>query len=156
MSITENLKKENIHLESRAISRWDLINELIERAAENKEIGLTDRALIKKAVIEREKNMSTGIGNGVAIPHCLTAKVKKTVFMISLSKKGIDFNAIDSLPVKIVILLIVPKTKLSLHVKTLANIAKIMTSEILRNRLLEAANQDEVISIISSFEKEDK
>lgn len=71
--------------------------------------------------------MSTGIGNGVAILHCSSSKVNNIITVMALTPKGLNFEAIDNEPVKIVILLIVPKDKLTQHIKTLANIAKMMT-----------------------------
>lgn len=153
MVLSKNLKKENILVKTKSTTRWNLINELLEVALKNNEFKPEDKEYIEKSLIEREKSMSTGIGNGVAIPHCTTTKVRDIVIIMAISKKGIDFDAIDSLPVKIIILLLVPKNKLTQHIKTLANIAKLMNHETLRNKLLELKNPDEIISELQKTEK---
>src|SRR4030042_2436096 len=123
MDLTDNLKRQNIFLKAKSTNRWDLINEMVDLAAKNREVEPSDSDEIKKSLIDREKSMSTGIGNGVAIPHCTTAKVQDIIIVISIIPRGLDFDSIDNQPVKIVILLLVPKNKLTQHIKTLANIA---------------------------------
>ena len=96
--------------------------------------------------------MSTGIGNGVAIPHCTTLKVQDIIFIMAIIPRGMDFDAIDNLPVKIVILLLVPKNKLTQHIKTLANIAKLMSIDDLRNTLLTLKTPESIIKTIKDYE----
>lgn len=128
------------------------MEEMIDLAVKNKEIDSCDFDEFSKALIEREKSMSTGIGNGVAIPHCTTAKVQDIVFVLAIVPQGIDFDSIDNQPVKIVILLLVPKNKLTQHIKTLANIAKLMSNENLRNKLLTVKTAENVIKTLKDFE----
>lgn len=156
MELSENLKKNNILLKSRSNNRWDLIGEMVDLAAKNRDIEQDDCGEIKKSLIEREKSMSTGIGNGVAIPHCTTSKVADIVFIMSIISNGIDFDAIDNEPVKIVILLLVPKNKLTQHIKTLANIAKLMHDKDLRNKLLTVKTPEGIIKTIKDFESAKK
>ena len=134
MSLLENLKKNNILVKSNAKNRWEIIEEMVELAVKNKEISHEDSETVKNSLIEREKSMSTGIGNGVAIPHCSTSKVNSIITVMALTPKGLNFESIDNEPVKIVILLIVPKDKLTQHIKTLANIAKMMSDAELREK----------------------
>ena len=107
-----------------------------------------------QALIEREKSMSTGIGKGVAIPHCTVTHVDEIVVLMATNGKGINFDAIDSLPVKIVIMLLVPKSKLTQHIKTLANIAKVMSDDSFKDRILSFAKADELLDFIKTYEKE--
>ena len=153
MVLSEHLKKNNILLNVKSKNRWDLINELVDLAVKNNEIPKTERNNIKNALTEREKSMSTGIGNGVAIPHCTTPKVTELVLILAISHKSIDFDSIDNSPVKIVILLLVPKIKLTQHIKTLANIAKLMSNENIREKLLSLKTTSSIINIIKKFEK---
>lgn len=151
MSLLENLKKNNIIVKPGAKNRWDIIEEMVELAVKNKDISADDSDIIKNALIEREKSMSTGIGNGVAIPHCSTSKVNNIITVMALTPKGLNFEAIDNEPVKIVILLIVPKDKLSQHIKTLANIAKMMSDHELREKLLEQKTPDSILKTLKSY-----
>jgi PTS system fructose-specific IIA component len=154
MSLLENLKKNNIITKPHAKNRWEIIEEMVELALKNKDIPTEDADAIKKSLIEREKSMSTGIGNGVAIPHCSTSKVSNIVAVMALVPKGLNFEAIDSEPVKIVILLVVPKDKLSQHIKTLANIAKMMSNAELREKLLELKTADTILKTLKQYTQE--
>ena len=96
--------------------------------------------------------MSTGIGRGVAIPHCTTGAVEDIVIIVAICENGVDFQSIDNLPVKIAIFLLVPKNKLKQHIKTLANIAKIMNNDDLRKRILKLKRPDSILKAIKDFE----
>jgi fructose-specific phosphotransferase system IIA component len=151
MSLLDSLKKNNILVKPAAKNRWDMIEEMVELAAKNKDIPAEDAEAIKNALIEREKSMSTGIGNGVAIPHCSTTKVSEITTVMALSPKGINFEAIDNEPVKIIILLIVPKDKLTQHIKTLANIAKMMSDVKLREEILSLKTADAILKTLKNY-----
>jgi len=151
MSLLDSLKKNNILVKPAAKNRWDIIEEMVELAAKNKDIPAEDADAIKNALIEREKSMSTGIGNGVAIPHCSTTKVSEITTVLALSPKGINFEAIDNEPVKIIILLIVPKDKLTQHIKTLANIAKMMSDVKLREEILSLKTADAILKTLKNY-----
>jgi PTS system fructose-specific IIA component len=151
MSLLENLKKNNILVKPSAKNRWEIIEEMVELAVKNKEISHDDAETVKNALIEREKSMSTGIGNGVAIPHCSTSKVSSIITVMAFTSKGLNFEAIDNEPVKIVILLIVPKDKLTQHIKTLANIAKMMSDAGLREKLLEQKTSDSILKTLKNY-----
>ena len=146
-----NLKKNNIIINAKSSNRWDLIDEMLDLAVKNNEIVSEDREFMKSALVEREKSMSTGIGNGVAIPHCTTSRIKEMVILMAINQDGIDFNAIDSSPVKIIILLLVPKDRLTQHIKTLANIARMMSDEKLRNKFLTLKTPDSIIKAIKNY-----
>lgn len=151
MSLLENLKKNNIIIKPKAKNRWEIIEEMVEQAVKSRDISVNDSEVIKSALIEREKSMSTGIGNGVAIPHCSTSKVSNIITVMSLLPKGLNFESIDNEPVKIIILLIVPKDKLTQHIKTLANIAKMMNDSALREKLLSLKTADSVIKTLKNY-----
>lgn len=146
MILLENLNKNNIILQPSSTNRWELIEEMVDLAIKNREIEDEDRPVIIKALVDREKSMSTGIGNGVAIPHCTTQKVKQVVIIMTVCQQGIDFDSIDNQPARIVILLLVPKNKLTQHIKTLANIAKMMSDENLREKILSLKTPDAIIN----------
>lgn len=151
MSLLDSLKKNNILVKPAAKNRWEIIEEMVDLAAKNRDIPAEDSEAIKNALIEREKSMSTGIGNGVAIPHCSTTKVTEITTVMALSPKGINFEAIDNEPVKIIILLIVPKDKLTQHIKTLANIAKMMSDVQLREDILSLKTADAILKTLKNY-----
>lgn len=152
MALSELIKKKNIIIGSPAKNRWDIISEMLDVAAKNNDLSNEDIEEIESSLIEREKTMSTGIGKGVAIPHCTSVLVNDTIIVISLSEKGIDFDSIDGEPVKIVIMLIVPKSKLTQHIKTLANIAKLMSDDKIKDKMLTLKTPDSIYKLIKDSE----
>ncbi len=153
MILSKNLKKNSIILKVKSLNRWDLIEEMLDSAIKNNYVKKEDRSTLKNALFEREKSMSTGIGKGIAIPHCTTDKIEDIVILLALCKSGIDFESIDSQPVQIAIFLLVPRNKLKQHIKTLANIAKLMNNEELREKILHMKNSESIIKTIKDFEK---
>jgi len=156
MNLTDYLNKKTILINPPSKDRWELIESMLDVAIKNKAVKTDYRETIKKTLFEREKSMSTGIGKGVAIPHCSCPYVDDVVMIMALSKKGINFDSIDNMPVHIVILLIVPKDKISQHIKTLANIAKLMSDDTLRDALSNAKDAQDIIKILKEYEQKGK
>ena len=153
MVLSENLSPYSILVNSESKTRWDIIKEMVAHAVTHSLIPAGAENDITQALVEREKSMSTGIGKGVAIPHCTVTSVDDLVVLMATNGKGINFDAIDSLPVKIVIMLLVPKSKLSQHIKTLANIAKVMSDDTFKEKLLSFASAEEILEFIRTYEK---
>ncbi len=153
MILSKSLKKNNIIIKAESANRWDLIEEMLDLAIKNNDVKKEDRDNLKIALFEREKSMSTGIGRGVAIPHCTTEAVEDIVIVLAFCENGIDFESIDSLPVRIAIFLLVPKNKLKQHIKTLANIAKLMNNDELREKLFACKKPEIVLKTIKNYEK---
>lgn len=156
MVLTDYLNKKTILINPSVKDRWELIESMLDVAIKNKAVKSEYRETIKKTLFEREKSMSTGIGKGVAIPHCSCPYVDDVVMIMALSKKGINFDSIDNMPVHIVILLIVPKDKISQHIKTLANIAKLMSDDTLREAISNAKDAQDIIKILKEYEQKGK
>ena len=91
--------------------------------------------------------MSTGIGFGIAIPHCSSDRLEKVVAAFGRSSAGIEFDALDNAPVKFVVLFIVPKNQFQTHLRTLASIAKFLNDRSVRDQLANASSADEILSI---------
>lgn len=156
MVLTDYLNKKTILFNPSVKDRWELIESMLDVAIKNKAVKSEYRDTIKKTLFEREKSMSTGIGKGVAIPHCSCPYVDDVVMIMALSKKGINFESIDNMPVHIAILLIVPKDKISQHIKTLANIAKLMSDDSLREALSGAKDAQDILKILKEYEQKGK
>jgi len=154
MSLLENLKKNNIIINPESKNKWDLINELVSAAVKYKYISGDDSEAVADALVDREKSMSTGIGNGVAIPHCTSENLNEIVTILAVTPEGIDFDAIDNEKVKIIVLLIVPKNKLSQHIKTLANIAKMLNDEKLREKILSLKTPESILKTLNNFKNQ--
>ncbi len=153
MLLSENLKKNNIILKTKSKTRWELVKEMLDLAIKNKEVDGEDRETLIKSLIDREKSMSTGIGKNVAIPHCTTAMVEEIVLILATCEDGIDFESIDSQPVNIIVLLLVPKKKLKQHIKTLANVARIMNDDELKEKLFTLKSPEALVKTVKEYEK---
>ncbi len=154
MILSKNLKKNNIIVNLKSKKKSRVIEELLKLAVNNKEILSENYEVIDNLLLEREKSMSTGIGNGVAIPHCTTDLVDEMVIIFGISNSGIDFDSIDGHPAKIIILLIVPNNKLTQHIKNLANIAKMMNNDELRNKIMTLKTPESILKEMKIFYKE--
>jgi nitrogen PTS system EIIA component len=109
---------------------------------------LSDPAKMVEVLMERESLGSTGIGQGVAIPHGKTAAVGEQVAALGISRRGLDFEALDGEPVYIVFLLIAPADAAGNHLKALAKISRLLKDKFFRQALRDAKSADDVLKII--------
>ncbi len=100
-------------------------------------------------LLEREKLGSTGIGDGIAIPHGKMGSMKELVVAFGRSRKGIDFNAMDGKPVHLFFLLMAPENSAGLHLKALARISRMLKDVAFRKRLLDARSEQELRATIA-------
>ncbi len=111
---------------------------------------ITDRESALRCVLEREKKMSTGIQEGVAIPHGKTDTVDQLHACIALKKEGVDFEALDGKPSRIFILTISPQNRTGPHVQFLAEISRLLNEPEKRERLLKAETEADMLSILTA------
>jgi mannitol/fructose-specific phosphotransferase system IIA component (Ntr-type) len=147
MSLADLLSAEQIIPEMSATERWPAIVELIDLLVELGQIKPEDRDSILAALKQREETMSTGIGFGIAIPHCSSDRLDQVVAAFGRSTAGIEFDALDNAPVKFVVLFIVPKNQFQTHLRTLASIAKFLNDRSVRDQLAAANSKEEILSI---------
>jgi len=152
MKLSEFIDEHVIKIDLEAEEKLEAIEELVDFLISEHELSMRSRDEILTVIFKRESSISTGVGGGVAIPHGTVDCINDIVGAIGLSKKGINFDSFDGGPVNIVLLLLVPKSKFGLHIKTLANIAKTFNSEVVRQKILNAENPDEIIDIIEDAE----
>lgn len=124
MKITDFLDPRAIKLDLAATHKEGILKELVDVLAGVKELG--DRKAIVKALLERESLGSTGIGQGIAIPHGKTDRVKELIAGLGVSRKGVNFEALDGEPVYILFLLVAPKETAGPHLKALAQISRLL------------------------------
>ncbi|WP_016755069.1 PTS sugar transporter subunit IIA [Leptospira santarosai] len=125
-------------------TKEEVISGLLQKAVDTRQIDAENKGEILESLLAREKSMSTGIGSGVAIPHCSVNLVDELKCVMGLSPNGIDFDSIDHQLVHIFILLIVPKTKFQEHIKTLAQIAKALNVKEDREKLIRSGSFEEI------------
>ncbi|MBW6486814.1 MAG: PTS sugar transporter subunit IIA [Syntrophobacterales bacterium] len=152
MKITEMLKREFVLEELKGTNKEEVLAEL---SGVFKKVGLVmDPGEMLKILLARESLGSTGIGDGVAIPHGKMAGLKEMVVSFGRSREGIDFEAMDHSPVHLFFLLMAPENSAGLHLKVLAKISRMLKDSAFRKRLMEAKLHDDLFAVIS--EKDDE
>lgn len=151
MKLSEILAENNIIPNLRAKDKREVLEELTE-AIVSHEPSLDKSSLIK-VLLERERLGSTGIGDGVAIPHGKFQGVRQPIISFGRSRKGLDFDAMDGEPTYLFFLLVAPENSASIHLKALAKIARILKNNSFRKILMEAPTKKELYQTI--IEKDD-
>ena len=128
----------------------EAIGNIVEHLITQKLLKNNLREEILESLKERERQISTGIGSGVAIPHAFSDKIDQVVAAFARSKEGVDFEALDNAPVNFVILFIVPKKDYNMHLQTLAAIARMFNNCAVRQGLQEAETVESVLDIFAS------
>ena len=150
MRLSEMLKPQNIKLDLQAQNKTDAIKELVDMLAANGE--LTDPKKVLESVLDRETTRTTGIGNGLAIPHGKCTGTDHLVMAVGKAQTPIDFQAIDGRPVTWIWLLSSPPDKTGPHIHALARISRLMTIDKFRQALATAQTPEDVFNIIKQQE----
>lgn len=146
MRLTEILKPENIKLPLAAKNKTEAISELVDLLAKNGEVA--DPKKVLDSVLERESTRTTGIGNGLAIPHGKCNGVSHLVMAIGRPAQPIDFQAIDGRPVNLIWLLASPPDQTGPHIHALARISRLMTIDRFRQALAAAQTPQDLYNAI--------
>lgn len=146
VNIQDLLRKELVieHLSSR--DKVGVISELVNHLT-LQEQGL-DAQQILRVLLERESLGSTGIGEGVAIPHGKMKDLKDFFILFGRSREGVDFQSLDNKPAHLFFLLLAPEDSATIHLKVLARISRLLMDGGFRKRLMEASSASEIYSII--------
>ncbi len=147
MKIIEIFRKEYIIEELKAKTKRDVLVEL--SGVIHRENGAASHENIVKTLLDREKLGSTGIGDGIAIPHGKLADLDELLVTFGRSKEGVDFDSMDGKPANLFFLLLAPESTTGLHLKALAKISKMLKDNAFRKRLLEARSKEELYLIIA-------
>ena len=146
MKISEMLKKGNIIDHLTSATKKDTLMELSSVIFREKSSYDADKVI--RVLLDREKLGSTGIGDGIAIPHGKLASLNELVVSFGRSPEGIDFNAMDGKPVHLFFLLLAPENSAGLHLKALAKISRMLKDADFRAKLLRAESTEELYKII--------
>lgn len=152
MKILDDLNASRIRIGIQSASKPEILRELLRGLLEQGIVDDLDSLLVE--FLERESKGSTGIGNGIAIPHVRTDQVQQLEYLFANSNEGIDFDSLDGEPVHIVLLMMAPKDSHGKHIKALAKVSRILNDETTRLRLRRAKSPDEVLRILEEREEE--
>lgn len=154
MALADLLSSEQIIPEMRATERWSAIVELVDLLVSRNKIKPEDSESILASLKQREETMSTGIGFGIAIPHCSSDRLAEVVAAFGRSSRGIEFDALDNAVVKFVVLFAVPKNQFQTHLRTLAAIAKFLNDRSVRESLANATSVEQILGIFREPSKQ--
>jgi len=148
MNLGDILSPALVISEMQASNRWEAIDELINKLVDTGKIKPESRDQIAAVVKKRETSMSTGIGFGIGIPHASTDLIYEVVGAFGRSKMGVNFDALDNQPVKLVMLFLGPQGQFQKQLRALANIAKLLHKTEFRQSLEEAPDAETMYRII--------
>jgi PTS system nitrogen regulatory IIA component len=151
MHLSQLLNSEAVDVQLRSKAKREVIAELV--ALLEKAHGVSSGGEILDRVLKREAMMSTGIGNGIAIPHGKARAVDRLVAACGVSRTGVEFDSVDGEPATLFILLVSPEDVGGPHVKVLANISRLLKEENVRESLKHAESSDAFFSLLREFEE---
>lgn len=151
MELSDILTPDLVQIPLEADTKSEVISRLIDILVRNGK--LKEPAAAKAAVLKREELMTTGVGKGVALPHGKYTETEDVLIACGISKKGIDFDAIDGQPVHIFVLLLTPEKYPNKHLKLLSKFSRILNIAACREKLLSAGNAAEIITVLDKFDK---
>jgi PTS system nitrogen regulatory IIA component len=147
MNLKKILTKDSVLLDLRTDTKQEVIKELVTFMAASGELISPTAAV--QAVLAREAKMSTGMQNGIAIPHGKTDAVSQLVAAIGIHRAGVDFDSMDGKPSHIFIMTLSPENRVGPHIQFLAEISKILCRSNLREQLLNASTADEILNLLT-------
>ena len=150
MKIRDLLAVESIDLNGKATGKTDVLNQCVDLMAKSGKIADVEK--YRKGVFAREDEGTTGIGMGIAIPHCKSDAVKKAGLAAMVVKNGVDFESLDGTPAKIIFLIAAPNTEDNVHLQVLSKLSVMLMDEHFTNSLINANSVDEFLSIIDDAE----
>ena len=151
MTIRDLLAAESINLNGTPVGKTEALNQCIDLMAKSGKIA--DVETYRKGVFAREEEGTTGIGMGIAIPHCKSDAVTKAGLAAMVVKDGVDFESLDGTPAKIIFLIAAPNTEDNVHLQVLSKLSVMLMDEQFTNSLINAGSVDEFLNIIDSAEK---
>ena len=152
MKLSQIMEENDIIPELKATNKKEVLEELSEVICKHEPLLKKERLV--QVLMEREKLGTTGIGDGIAIPHGKIDILKMPLLSFGRSKKGIDYEAIDNKPVHLFFLLVAPENSSGLHLQILARIAKLLKNNQFRKKLMDAKTRQEIYQVIVESDRE--
>ena len=150
MKLLQLLKNESLVPDLESEKKEDVLKELLSHGDLSTENFRREDILA--ALLEREHEQSTGLGEGMAFPHARLSGLNKIHILIGISQKGIDYDSVDKKPVNFIVMTLVDHARPNELLKTRAAIVKLLTDKVARSRMLRAESSDELLEIISSYD----
>lgn len=148
MLLSELLSPDRVKVPLAATRKDDVLRELVDLVARTPD----DAREILAAVHDRERELSTGVGGGIAIPHARTSRVEQLVMAAGIARSPVEFDALDGQPVELFFLLVGPESSAGAHVRALARISRLLRREALRASLRSAGSADAFLQVVLDSE----
>ncbi|MBX3473535.1 MAG: PTS sugar transporter subunit IIA [Planctomycetes bacterium] len=145
MDIHGMLRPERVIMNLKATSKREALVEIVEDLG--KASGVTDVEALKKAILDREEIMSTGVGLTIAVPHAKLASVKSFTLGLARSQRGIDYDSLDGQPVRIIVTIAAPDNDQNTYLRVLAAVMHVLRMEEKRKAILDAATPQDVVAV---------
>ncbi len=152
MKISDVLAEDTIHLNFKARDKWETIDRLVNGFVTKGKLKMEHKKTVLDALLTRENIASTGMEHGVALPHASVDEIDDALCAFAISPQGVPFQTQDNIPATLIMLLVVPKKKIQVHIKTLAAIAKLLNSKEMRDTLLKSKTAADVMSTLRKEE----
>jgi PTS system nitrogen regulatory IIA component len=152
MRILDILSEKSIVPELKARSKKQVLEELIDALRQDK--PELDRDRLMAVLLERERLGSTGIGDGIAIPHGKLKDIDQLMLSFGRSTEGVDFESMDGKPVHLVFLLVAPESCSGIHLRALAKIARLLKNGTVRKKLGNVTEREDIFAVIQQEDED--
>ncbi len=153
MKLLDFVARESIIVDLRAIAKEQAIREMVGSLHEAGRLANNDVESVIRAILGREELGSTGIGMGVAVPHTRHPTLQRLVGTVALSRRGVEFAALDGEPVDIFFLLVSPQNQPGDHLRALENISRHLKDERFVSSLRQARSQEKIIEVLEKADQ---
>ncbi len=153
MKLSDFVVRDAILVDLQATGKEDAIREIVQSLCRAGSLAESDAESVIRAILNREELGSTGIGQGVAVPHTRHPKVDSLIGTVALSHRGVDFAALDGEPVDILFLLVSPPNQPGDHLRALENISRHLKDEKFVNFLRQAKSREDVEDLLDEADQ---
>ena len=147
MTFVQHLQEESVLINPIAGDKWILLDQIVASLSKSGGIPLQLRHVALEALVAREKNLSTGMEDGIAVPHAALEGLESLSCGIAILPQGLEFDSLDGKPARIVVTLLVPRDKKLEHLRVLTDVARRLGEPAFREKLLLAKNEREVLAL---------
>jgi mannitol/fructose-specific phosphotransferase system IIA component (Ntr-type) len=152
MKLSELITPDLVEVPLRAADKWEALRVLARVPVRAGRYPASFVPVVEQALLVREKSMTTGMEHGIAIPHAAVDGLDDLVAVLGLNPAGIPFETLDGEPARIVIGLVIPRAKKLAHIKTLAEIAKLLSRAAVRDRLIRCTDAHAALQVLAELQ----
>lgn len=150
MKLSQLLRDQSVILPLEAADKWQAIHILAESMVRAGALPMHQLGAVEAALVAREESMTTGMEDGIAIPHAAVDDLPEVIAVLGIAPEGVPFEALDGKPARILVCLVIPRAEKLQHIRTLAEIAKLLSRAPVRERLLGCDAPQQVLAAIAA------